>query len=112
MTTSEWEKIFSKAATNKALISKIFKQFMWLNIKINKLKKKKKNTGVGCHALPQGIFPTQGLNPGFPHCRQIFSCLSHQGSPRILQWAAYPFSGGSSRPRIEPRPALQQPRWS
>ena len=34
MTTSEWEKIFSKAATNKALISKIFKQFMWLNIKI------------------------------------------------------------------------------
>ena len=29
-----------------------------------------KNTGVGCHALLQGIFPTQGLNPGLPHCRQ------------------------------------------
>ena len=27
-----------------------------------------KNTGVGCHALLQGIFPTQGLNPGLPHC--------------------------------------------
>ena len=28
-----------------------------------------KNTGVGCHALLQGIFPTQGLNPGLLHCR-------------------------------------------
>ena len=41
-----------------------------------------KNTGVGCHALLQGIFPTQGLNPGLPHCRQIFYRLSHQGSWR------------------------------
>ena len=40
-----------------------------------------KNTGVGCHALLQGIFPTQGLNPGLPHCRQILYHLSHQGSP-------------------------------
>ena len=31
-----------------------------------------KNTGVGCHALLQGIFPTQGLNLGLWHCRQIF----------------------------------------
>ena len=30
-----------------------------------------KNTGVGFHALLQGIFPTQGLDPGLPHCRQI-----------------------------------------
>ena len=29
-----------------------------------------KNTGVGCHFLLQGIFPTQGLNSGLPHCRQ------------------------------------------
>ena len=27
-----------------------------------------KNTGVGCCALPQGMFPTQGSNPGLPHC--------------------------------------------
>ena len=40
-----------------------------------------KNTGVGCHALLQGIFPIQGLNPGLLHCRQILSHLSHQGSP-------------------------------
>ena len=33
-----------------------------------------------------GIFPTQGSNPGLPHCRQILYCLSHQGSPLILYW--------------------------
>ena len=30
-----------------------------------------KNIGMGCHTLLQGIFPTQGSNPGLPHCRQI-----------------------------------------
>ena len=54
-----------------------------------------KNTGVGCHALLQGIFPTKGSNPGLPHCRQILYHLSHQGNPRILEWVAYPFSRGS-----------------
>ena len=58
-----------------------------------------KNTRVGCHALLQGIVPTQGSNPGLPHCRQILYCLSHQGNPRILEWVAYPFSRGSSQPR-------------
>ena len=42
-----------------------------------------KNTRVGCHVLLPGIFPTQGLNPGIPHCRWILYHLSHQGSPRI-----------------------------
>ena len=41
-----------------------------------------KNTGVGSPALLQGIFPTQGLNPGLLHCRWILYHLSHQGSPR------------------------------
>ena len=40
-----------------------------------------KNTGVDCHALLQKIFPTQGLNPGLLHCRQILYHLSHRGSP-------------------------------
>ena len=35
----------------------------------------------GSYSLPQGIFPTQGLNPGLPHCRQILYQLSHKGSP-------------------------------
>ena len=38
------------------------------------------NTGVGFHFLLQGIFPTQGLNPGLLHCRQILYSLSHQAS--------------------------------
>ena len=36
-----------------------------------------KNTGVGCHALLQGIFPTQGLNPGLLHRRQILYQLGY-----------------------------------
>ena len=38
-----------------------------------------KNTGVGCHSFLQGIFLTQGLNPGILHCRQILYHLSYQG---------------------------------
>ena len=59
------------------------------------------NTGVGSLSLLQGIFPTQGLNPGLPHCRQILYQLNHKGSP-TLEWVAYPFSSGSSRPRNQP----------
>ena len=40
--------------------------------------------GVDCHFLLQGIFPTTGLNPGLPHCRQTLYHLSHQGSPIFL----------------------------
>ena len=58
-----------------------------------------KNTGMGCHALLQCIFPTQGLNPDLPHCRRILYHLSHQGSPRILESVVYPFSRGSFQPR-------------
>ena len=69
------------------------------------------NTEVGSLSLLQGIFPTQGLNPGLPHCRQILYQLSPKGSPRILEWVAYPFSSRSSQPNsqgIEPgSPALQ-----
>ena len=39
-----------------------------------------KDTGVGCHSLLQELFPTQGLNLGLPHYRQMVYCLSHQGS--------------------------------
>ena len=43
-----------------------------------------KNTEVDCHALLQGIIPTQGSNPGFPHWRQMLYCLSHQRSPSFV----------------------------
>ena len=58
-----------------------------------------KNTVIGCHALLQGIFPTQGSNPGLLHCKWILCCLSQQRSPRILECVAYPFSRESSQPR-------------
>ena len=66
-----------------------------------------KNTGVSCHALLQGIFPTQGSNPSLPHCRQILYHLNHQGSPRILEWVDYPFFRGSSWSRNSGSPAKQ-----
>ena len=66
------------------------------------------NTWVSSLSLLQGIFPTQRSNRGLLHCRQILYQLSHKGSPRILEWVAYPFSSGSSHPGIEPgSPALQ-----
>ena len=54
------------------------------------------HTGMGILSLLQGIFPTHGLNPGLPHCRQILYQLSPKGSPRILEWVAYPSSSASS----------------
>ena len=41
------------------------------------------DAGVGCHSLLQGIFSTQGLNLGLPHCKQILYHLSHQGSSKV-----------------------------
>ena len=86
-----------------------------------------KNTEVGPHAFLQGIFPTQGLNPGLPHCRRMPYHLSHQGKVKVSQscltlcdptdcsllgspvhgilqaripvWIAVPFSRGPSQPR-------------
>ena len=47
------------------------------------------NTGVHSCSLLQGIFLTQGSNPDVPHCKQILSQLSHQGSPLLLDWDLY-----------------------
>ena len=66
------------------------------------------NTGVGSLSFLQGIFPTQGLNPGLPHCRQILYQLSHKGSPRY--WSGWPVSSPADLPDpgIKPgSPALQ-----
>ena len=58
-----------------------------------------KNTRVGSHSHLQEIFPTQGSNPGLPHCRWILYHLGNQGSTWILKWVACPYSRGSSQPR-------------
>ena len=44
-----------------------------------------KNTGVSCHSLFQGIFPTQGLNLCLLHCRHVLYHLNHQGSLQGVQ---------------------------
>ena len=65
-------------------------------------------TGVGSLSLLQGIFPTQGSSLGLPHCRRILNQLSHKGSPRRLEWVAYPFSRDLADSGIKPgSPALQ-----
>ena len=66
------------------------------------------NTEVGSLSLLQGIFPPQGSNAGLTHCGWILYQLSHQGSPRILEWVVNPFSRDLPDPGIEPgSPALQ-----
>ena len=75
------------------------------------------NTGVGSLSLLQGIFPTQGLNPGFLHCRQILYQLSQKGSPRKLEWVAYPFSKGifltqESNPGVSSNTGGFFPNWA
>ena len=47
-------------------------------VAISYLRSPGKNIGVDCHTLLQGIFSTQGWNPGLVYCRQIFYCLSYR----------------------------------
>ena len=64
-----------------------------------------KNTGVGSLSLLQGIFPTQGSNPGLPHCRQILYLPSHRGSaielfrgsPSGVDWSRLPTAAVKER---------------
>ena len=63
-----------------------------------------KSTGVGCHFLLQGIFLTQGSNPGLPHCRQALYRLSHQESPGSTRQ--------SSKPAWEEGHSLRAGHWS
>ena len=68
-----------------------------------------KSTGVGCHFLLQGIFPTQGLNTGLLHCRRTLYPLSHEGSPPLLGTCKTREEGSGGRgwrsalPRRKPR---------
>ena len=62
------------------------------------------NTGVGCHFLFQGIFPTQGSNLGLSHCRQTLYSLSHQYMQNFvyaLQDWSLCFPQSSGRPIIK-----------
>ena len=61
------------------------------------------NTEVGSLSLLQGHLPDPGIEPGSPALQQILYKLNYKGSPRILEWVAYPFSSGSSWPKNQTR---------
>ena len=82
------------------------------------------NTGVGSLSLLQGIFPTQGSNPGLPHCRQIIlptepqfssvqslSCVQLFATPWAAAYQATPSMGFSRQEYWSgvPLPSLHQP---
>ena len=66
------------------------------------------STGVDCHFLLQGIFPTQGLNLGLPHCRQRLYCLSHQTDPLLglISWSPGWLLAGFRHPNLGPQQLL------
>ena len=89
LTVWKWSESVSHSVASKSL---------WPHGLYNPWNSPGQNTGVGSLSLLQRIFPTQGSNPGLPHCRRILYQLSYKGSPRILECVVYPFSRGSSWP--------------
>ena len=59
------------------------------------------NTGVGSLSFLQGIFSTQGPNPGLSHCRADSSAAEPPGSWRKLEWVAHPSSSRSFWLRVQ-----------
>ena len=95
-----WNFLFKRTKDYWSESCSIMSYCLWPHrIYIQSMEFSSQNTGVGSLPLLQGIFPTQGWNPGLPHCRQFLYQLSPKGMPRILEWVAYPFSSGSSQPR-------------
>ena len=63
---------------------------------------------MGHLSLFQGIFPTQGSNPGLPPCRRILYRLRHKGSPRILKLHTIALISHASKVKLN----ILQPRLS
>ena len=92
-----WTQHYRSVQSNCSVIAQ--SSSLWLHGLHSPWNSPGQNTGVGSLSLLQGIFPTQGSNPGLRHCRRILFQLSHRESPRTLEWVAYPFSSRSSWPR-------------
>ena len=72
---------------------------------------KSKNIGVGNGlSLLQGIFPTQGSNPGLPHCRRILLPAEPPGKPEGVHGPVQTAYSQQRRPELEPRPPSARPR--
>ena len=105
----EWEKIFASDILNwKVKVNSIMSNSLGPSGLYSPWNSPGQNIRVGSLLFLQGIFPTQGLNPGFLHCRQILYQMSHKRSPRILEWVVSPFSRDLTIPVIKLlSPALQ-----
>ena len=84
--TSRNQMIFPVAWVLVSVDSEPYKQWKWKSLSqvwlfVIPVNSPGQNTGRGSLSLLQGIFPTQGLNPGLPPCGQILYQLRHKGSP-------------------------------
>ena len=73
-----------KSVSRSVVPNSLLPHGLWPNTLLYPWNSPGKNTSKCSPSLLRGIFPTQGSNPGLPHCRQILYCLSHQGSPVVL----------------------------
>ena len=86
-----WEQILKTNINTTKFLSFIISEShsvmsdsLWLHELYSPWNSPGQNTGMGSRSLLQGIFPTQGSNPGLQHCRQILYQLSRQGSPKCI----------------------------
>ena len=121
-------KLFKKPSTGSSLVAQWFglhastavksesesdsvvSNSWWLHGLYSPWNSPSQNTGVGSLSLLQGIFPTQGWNPGLPYCRQILYQLSHRGSPGL--WPQFnPWSGNSDPASCSTQPKKEK-HWN
>ena len=74
------EKRFKVQSVSRSVMSNLWPHGLWCTRLLCRWDSPDKSTRVGSHSLLQGIFLTQGQNPGLLHCRHILYPLSHQGS--------------------------------
>ena len=91
---------FSNPAKNSEPQTSVASNSLWPCGLYSPLNSPGQKTGVGSLFLLQGIFQTQGLDPGLPHCRQFLYQLSHKERRGILEWVASPFSRDLSNKQI------------
>ena len=77
----QWDVTSQQSEWNESESHSVMSSSLWLQGLYSPWNSLGQNTGVGSRSLLQGIFPTQGLTPGLPNCRQILYHLSHRGAP-------------------------------
>ena len=85
--TTDWYQI-GKGVHQGCILSpclfNLYAEYIMQNARLDEAQARIKNAGVGCHVLFQGIFPTQGLNPGLPHFWDVFLMTGEAPDMQIL----------------------------